>query len=316
MCVERALDKMRCALARRGVKSTTAALAVALTNQVGIAAPAGLVASVSGAAFAGAAASGSIVAAATLMTISKLNVGIMAALVVAGATGLVLQNKTNAKLHREVSEQNQAMESLRAENQRLTKTSEELVQLRQEHAELGRLRDETAALRQREQTHQAVSKSPGGNVNVPVKLVPAGAWKNAGQSTPAAAVETMLFAAVAGDVDLFTNGLTLDEAAKAKADRIFAQLTPDEQAKYGSPEKLTGLLIAHELGGVAAMQFVSAQERASVTAVTVRILLKDGAYVEKEFPFRQTADGWRLVVPAKKVDEHKLVPQPATIGGK
>lgn len=316
MCVERALDKMRCALARRGVKSTTAALAVALTNQVGIAAPAGLVASVSGAAFADAAASGSIVAAVTFMTINKLNVGIMAGLVVAGATGLVFQNQTNAKLRREVSEQNQAMESLRVENQRLAKPSAELVQLRQEHAELGRLRDETAALRQRDQAQQAVSKATGGSVNVPVKLVPAGAWKNAGLSTPAAAVETLLFAAIAGEVDLFTKGLVLDEAAKAKADRIFAKLTPDEQAKYGSPEKLTGLLIAHEFGVVAAMQFVSAQESGSVTAVTVRLLLTNGAYSEKAYPFRQTADGWHLEVPAKKVDEHKLVPQPATIGGK
>lgn len=301
MRVERALDKMRCALARRGVNSTTAALAVALTNQAGIAAPAGLVASISNAAFVGAAVSGSIVSAVTFMTISKVNVGIMAGLVVAGVTGLVLQSQT--------------IHSLQAENMRLTKTSAEMVQP-QAHAESERLRNEAATSRRRDPADQAVNKSAAGNVNTPVKLVPASAWKNAGKNSPAAAVETLLFAAVAGDVDLFTNGLTLDEAAKTKAHGIFAQLTLAEQAKYGTPEKLTGLMLAHELGMVAAMQFVSAEEKGSVTAVTVRILLNKGSYTEKEYPFRQTSDGWHLVVPAKKVDEHKLVPQPVASGGR
>ncbi|MBI4624165.1 MAG: sigma-70 family RNA polymerase sigma factor [Verrucomicrobia bacterium] len=59
MRVERALDKLHAALARRGVTSTTAALALALANQAGVAAPTGLAASVTGAALAGAAATGS-----------------------------------------------------------------------------------------------------------------------------------------------------------------------------------------------------------------------------------------------------------------
>src|SRR5882672_11252481 len=53
MRVERALDKLHGALAQRGVTSTTAALAVALANQAGVAAPAGLAASVTGVALAG-----------------------------------------------------------------------------------------------------------------------------------------------------------------------------------------------------------------------------------------------------------------------
>lgn len=53
-CVDRALEKMRTLLSRRGVNSTAAALGVALTNSVGVAAPAGLAAKVSGAALAGA----------------------------------------------------------------------------------------------------------------------------------------------------------------------------------------------------------------------------------------------------------------------
>lgn len=53
--VERALDKLRAQLARHGMTSTTAALATALANQSGLAAPAGLAATVTGAALASAA---------------------------------------------------------------------------------------------------------------------------------------------------------------------------------------------------------------------------------------------------------------------
>jgi RNA polymerase sigma factor (sigma-70 family) len=52
MRVERALDKLRALLERRGVTSTTAALATALANQAVLAAPAGVAAAVTGVALA------------------------------------------------------------------------------------------------------------------------------------------------------------------------------------------------------------------------------------------------------------------------
>lgn len=58
MRVERALDKMRVGLARRGVTSTGAALGLALANHAGVAAPSGLVGVVTGAALAKSAAVG------------------------------------------------------------------------------------------------------------------------------------------------------------------------------------------------------------------------------------------------------------------
>lgn len=50
--VDRALDKLRCALERRGVKSTLTALATVFANQVGATAPAGLAATITTAALA------------------------------------------------------------------------------------------------------------------------------------------------------------------------------------------------------------------------------------------------------------------------
>jgi RNA polymerase sigma factor (sigma-70 family) len=87
MRVERALEKLRALLARRGVTSTSAALSVALMSHSAVAAPAGLAASVTGAALAGAAAGGAAmsgvaaVGAVTFMSMAKITV---AGLVVAG----------------------------------------------------------------------------------------------------------------------------------------------------------------------------------------------------------------------------------------
>jgi RNA polymerase sigma factor (sigma-70 family) len=82
MRVERALDKLHALLARRGVTSTTAALGLALANQAGVAAPAGLAASVTGAALRGALTAGSGATASLsllhFMSMTKIVTGVVA----------------------------------------------------------------------------------------------------------------------------------------------------------------------------------------------------------------------------------------------
>lgn len=74
MRVDRALDKLHALLAKRGIRSTMAALSVALTNEAVVAAPAGLVASITSAAVSGSTAAGLGTTAAWwhLMTASKI----------------------------------------------------------------------------------------------------------------------------------------------------------------------------------------------------------------------------------------------------
>ena len=83
MRVQRALEKVRALLARRGVRSTTAALAGVLTGQAGMAAPAAIVASVSSAALAGAASGGALVSATEIFKIMSTTKTITAAAIVA-----------------------------------------------------------------------------------------------------------------------------------------------------------------------------------------------------------------------------------------
>ena len=149
MRVERALDKLHAALARRGVTSTTAALAAALTSQAVAAAPAGLAAVVTGAALAGAVGAGGIF---SVMSITKLNLGIISAVAVAGATTAAVQLTSNSALRGEVAAlraQVDTVAGLRAENERLAAAAAKLENLRRDDADLIRLQAEESALRGR-----------------------------------------------------------------------------------------------------------------------------------------------------------------------
>jgi hypothetical protein len=155
MRVERALEKLRTRLERCGVTSTATVIATVLAQQTAVAMPAGLATSVTSVALAagavgsGAAAGFGSSAAITLMSLSKLQIGMAGALAVAAATGLVIQGHRIAGLRSEIAnrqQQNQEVVSLQIERQRLMATAVEVAALRQDDVALAQLRDEATAL--------------------------------------------------------------------------------------------------------------------------------------------------------------------------
>jgi RNA polymerase sigma factor (sigma-70 family) len=97
MRVERALDRLRSALARRGVVSTAAALTTTLTTQGALAAPVGLASSISAAAANVTPASG-LFGFFTLMSINKVATSAAAILICTGLAGILVQQRTHARL--------------------------------------------------------------------------------------------------------------------------------------------------------------------------------------------------------------------------
>lgn len=117
--VERALDRLRSALQRRRLASTSAALAAILAGETISAAPAGLASAVTGAAIsAGSAATG----AAALLAFTKLQVGIAATVIAGGAAGLLLQQATVSSLREDVARATQTVTALTRENTQLAET--------------------------------------------------------------------------------------------------------------------------------------------------------------------------------------------------
>lgn len=152
MRVERALDKLRAALEQRGVTSSSAALATALANQAVFAAPAGLTATVTGAALAtGGLGMGAAIgtAAAGATTFAKLQLGVSGAVAAAVATGLIWQTNTNDQLRAEIAalqRDQTALISLQKENRKIAGEIAEAAELRRDDTAFAQLQGEATAL--------------------------------------------------------------------------------------------------------------------------------------------------------------------------
>ena len=145
--VDRALDKLRAMLARHGVTSTAAALALALANQAGAAVPAGLAATVTSGAIAAGSAPALIY---TLMNLTKLKIALVLGAAAAGAATVVVQHQTNETLRAELVQhiaQNDSLATLGAENARLKSDLAQLESLRKDDAELIELMGEESGMK-------------------------------------------------------------------------------------------------------------------------------------------------------------------------
>lgn len=96
MRVDRALEKLRTKLEKRGIQSASAALAVALSTQAGMAAPAGMITAVSGVAMATSAATGGAAVLLGFMSTTKTTV-VAATLVTILASGFGIAERNRAQ---------------------------------------------------------------------------------------------------------------------------------------------------------------------------------------------------------------------------
>jgi RNA polymerase sigma factor (sigma-70 family) len=124
MRVDRALERMNRLLTQRGIKSTAAALGLALSSQFATAAPAGLAAHVSGAALSAALGTSAV---GTFFIMSKLNIALVSLVVVGGIATAIVEHhrsqetqatlaalaKDRAALERKVSDLNRLMAEAR-----------------------------------------------------------------------------------------------------------------------------------------------------------------------------------------------------------
>lgn len=160
MRVDRALDKLRERLARRGIHSTAAALGVALTSTAGFAAPAGLAATIS----AAAAAHVSAGAGAGLLWWGglKLPLAGTAALVSVGTVGLWWAARTEARLLDELGplrDQPAAIATLRPQIAQLAAQHTEWLQLKAGQEDWERLQAEVAAAQRKEAEAQRAEQA-------------------------------------------------------------------------------------------------------------------------------------------------------------
>jgi RNA polymerase sigma factor (sigma-70 family) len=136
--VERALDKLGILLRRQGITSTSAALMAVMAGNTISATPSALVSGIIAGAVATSGASGTAM---TLLTMTKLQMGIAAVVLIGGAAGLISQHFTIADLRGTGADMQQQLVKLAAENADSAKLRAEA------NTEIARLNAEIAALK-------------------------------------------------------------------------------------------------------------------------------------------------------------------------
>jgi RNA polymerase sigma factor (sigma-70 family) len=319
MRVERALEKLRALLAKRGVTSTTAALAAALTAQSLSGAPASVAATITASVLATTATSLTTgTAIVKIMSLSKLQIGVISAVVVAGVTTpIMLQHQTNTRMRGENAALQQQVDELRAQIPPPVPVAIDTNQFDKERAELVRLRGEVAALRRstqdlaqaRAEISQLRTKvrsappAPAGENKLAEGLIPALSWSNAGVNTPAASYETLHWAKNYGQIQTMMSTFALDDAGKAKADALFATIPDSLRGQFGSPEQMMAGLLANTTA-VAGMRVVDQTEQGPDDAkLRVQYQYADGRVRDDTVDFHRYADGWRQIIPEPVVDK-------------
>lgn len=272
MRTERALDRLRGHLGKRGVTSTGAALGLVLANQALAAAPAGMAASVTSVALSAAPATGGLFA---FLLMNKTIGPALGALLAAGATTLVWTSAVPGITAAEVSE-------LRAENRRLTQAA-------------ATDSDEAVADEAARQTTVIVGKL--GQKIADKNSSGTGRHRNHGQATAKDAFLSYAWAIDTGDQAALMRLITYEEKGREAIRTLHASMPATVRQQYPTPEEFIAFLyVADALlnpvpGADVAEGFVATEVRPGVTAVH-RPDGKRGA-----MKFIQTAEGWKCVVP-------------------
>ena len=319
--VDRALDRLRDALAKRGLTSTAAALATALAGQATLAAPVGLAASITSGALAGASATGGGLAAVKLfgfMSTTKIMVGITGLVVVAATTLTLRQQQATEELRTELATLRAeggpaAMAALREENRRLVAArTEERAAAEGEHAELVKIRAEreayikavaAKAAAARHSAEAAGGRAPAEAGGLAPGMLSIDVMSDVGRATPSAAAQTMLWALQRGDVKNAASVLAFEPAERAKLEAFIATLPEKIRQDYGTPEQMIAFVMSGSPKPIAGVQLLSKTQPDADTEVhRVQVQYKSGEIRQDDITFHRGDDGWKQVVSAPTVD--------------
>jgi RNA polymerase sigma factor (sigma-70 family) len=226
--VDRALEKLRSYLARRGI-TTSATLATLLSANAVQLAPTGLAATLTSASLVSAAAAGgTTITLLKIITMTKLQAGIIGAVVLAGAaTTLVVRQSALGNENKTLLQRVDQLAQLQLENERLSNLVakangsqrpastelDELLRLRAEANDLRRQTNEIARLQaenQRLRTSVAkVAGSKAGDTTASVQEnLPKESWAFVGYAEPESAFQSCVWAMNSGDAKTFLASLS------------------------------------------------------------------------------------------------------------
>lgn len=125
-------------------------------------------------------------------------------------------------------------------------------------------------------------------------------FQPAGRLTPAAAVQTAIWAAMKGDDRALMEATALRPDTRTKAEALVANLPAETRAQW-TPEKLAALWMSSVINDVSALQITDeTYEDPRHAMVNLRIANHDQP---EHVNLRLTSSGWKIILPGKEIDE-------------
>jgi predicted DNA-binding protein (UPF0251 family) len=301
----RALEKLHILLKHRGVTLSAGALAAALASEAVAAAPAGLATSLSAAALTSMATGGTTLTFLKIMTMTKLKLGVISALVVAGAaTPWMIQHQSELKLRAEIRSLQRQLDELGQPRTDYDRSSNLLAQAgtefsgtKEDMRELLRLRNEVGQLRAQsndvfrlraENSQQRSASSARPQINStedlakvpPQDIFPKASWASAGLATPEASLQTFHWATLKGDLATLA---TLTS-------------TPEDQARFEKAhEGMSDAQRAARMQDITGYRIVGRTNYLDgPTEVAEVAYYYDGRGIFRGLKFERIGDSWKL----------------------
>jgi hypothetical protein len=126
--------------------------------------------------------------------------------------------------------------------------------------------------------------------------VPATEWRNAGGATPAAALETVLWAAAGGDVGVLAQRLKFFAGAQKAATALMESLPPALRDQVKTPEETVAFFTIKDvpLGSVQVRQW--SESSGPFQQIALKLAQPDGQEKDVNLIFLRGDDGWQLMV--------------------
>lgn len=308
MRTERALDRLRVQLARRGLSSTAAALGILLAHQTLAAAPAGLSATVAATALA-AAPTGAATGLAAFFLMNKIAAPAITAALAAGLTAVVYTAATDPVSATELA-------TLRRDHARLAQATADGASRDALHSAAAEYESNVATIahaldaqRQRPAASSATAPTSTGGAVAPAKAAAPAAdprargYSDRGQATPRDAAYTFGWAGAMSDPDAFARVIYLDDAARTKALALLARMPDSIRAQCRTPEDFCGLILAAAtLQGPPPDADTFERSSTLVELRPDRVAVRRAGSTANYHEYQNTPDGWKWVLPAFAIE--------------
>lgn len=133
-------------------------------------------------------------------------------------------------------------------------------------------------------------------------------WKNQGLATPANTLESVVWAALGGEIDQLATMLVYDPESRAAADALYASLSPESRKYFPNAEKLLTSLIVSRVPTdlVNAKPIDQTSDNPDLVVASFQLQGSSKSSAEPRnvvFRFQRVGSDWKLVVPKTVVAE-------------